>query len=170
MKLSLRWLSRHVDLSGIEPKQILADLTMSTAEIDGLIRFGEGLEPFVTGHVRKRDKHPDADKLSVCEVDLRPGGRFRYVWSRPGRTDMGMGGTFVTIEPPERIVHRELFDADWTGGETTVTTVLDERDGITRMTLTVEYSSRAARDGALATGMTSGMDTSYARLDGMLAV
>ena len=41
--------------------------------------------------------------------------------SKPGADDMGMGGTFVTIEPPDRIVHRELFDEDWTGGETTVT-------------------------------------------------
>lgn len=112
---------------------------------------------------------PDGWSMPVCEVDLRPGGRFRYVWKKASGTEMGMGGTFVAVEPPERIVHRELFDADWTGGETTVTTVLEERDGLTRMTLTVEYSSRAARDGALATGMTSGMETSYARLDGMLA-
>jgi uncharacterized protein YndB with AHSA1/START domain len=112
---------------------------------------------------------PDGWSMPVCEVDLRPGGRFRYVWKKASGTEMGMGGTFVAVEPPERIVHRELFDADWTGGETTVTTVLEERDGLTRMTLTVEYSSRTARDGALATGMTSGMETSYARLDGMLA-
>lgn len=112
---------------------------------------------------------PDGWSMPVCEVDLRPGGRFRYVWKKASGTEMGMGGTFVAVEPPGRIVHRELFDADWTGGETTVTTVLEERDGQTRMTLTVEYSSRAARDGALATGMTSGMETSYARLDGMLA-
>lgn len=111
---------------------------------------------------------PDGWSMSVCEVDLTPGGRFRYVWSRPGRADMGMGGTFVAIDPPGRIVHREVFDADWTGGETTVTTVLEERGGETVMTLTVEYSSRQARDGALATGMTSGMEMSYGRLDGLL--
>jgi hypothetical protein len=55
MKLSHRWLQRHVDLSGIEPQQILADLTMSTAEIEGLERFGEGLECLVVGHVRTRE-------------------------------------------------------------------------------------------------------------------
>ena len=49
MKLSLRWLSRHVDLSGVDPKQILKDLTMSTAEIEDLVRFGAGLEPLVVG-------------------------------------------------------------------------------------------------------------------------
>jgi hypothetical protein len=61
MKLSLRWLSRHVDLDGIEPQQILADLTMSTAEVEGLERFGDGLEVLVVGHVRKKKPHPDAD-------------------------------------------------------------------------------------------------------------
>ncbi|MFN7591272.1 MAG: hypothetical protein ACK5UQ_22580 [Planctomycetota bacterium] len=85
MKISLRWLSRHVDLTGIEPRQILADLTMSTAEIDGLIRFGDGLEPLVVGHVRKREKHPDADKLSVCEVDLGSAAPPRR-WDRPPPT------------------------------------------------------------------------------------
>lgn len=112
---------------------------------------------------------PEGWRMSVCEVDLVPGGRFRYVWSKHGAADMGMGGTFVEIDPPGRIVHRELFDEDWTGGETLVTTVLDERDGLTHMTLTVEYATREARDGALATGMTGGMEMSYARLDGILA-
>jgi phenylalanyl-tRNA synthetase beta chain len=97
MKISLRWLSRHVDLSGLEPKQILADLTMSTAEIEGLIRFGEGLEPFVVGHVRKREKHPDADKLSVCEVDLgKAGGVLQIVCGAP---NVAAGQRVVVIKP-----------------------------------------------------------------------
>ncbi len=112
---------------------------------------------------------PDGWTMSVCEIDFRPGGRFRYVWSKPGAADMGMGGTFVRIDPPERIVHREVFDEDWTGGETTVTTTFDQRAGVTLMTLSVEYATTAARDGALAVGMTMGMEMSYARLDGILA-
>jgi len=97
MKISLRWLSRHVDLSGIEPKQILADLTMSTAEIEDLIRFGDGLEPLVVGHVRKREKHPDADKLSVCEVDLgNSGGVVQIVCGAP---NVDAGQRVVVIKP-----------------------------------------------------------------------
>lgn len=101
MKISLRWLSRHVDLSGIEPKQILADLTMSTAEIDGLIRFGDGLEPFVVGHVRKREKHPDADKLSVCEVDL--GGAGGVVQIVCGAPNVAAGQRVVVIRPGDTL-------------------------------------------------------------------
>jgi len=102
MKLSLRWLSRHVDLSGIDPKQILADLTMSTAEIEDLIRFGDGLEPLVVGHVRKRDKHPDADKLSVCEVDLGHdnGGVVQIVCGAP---NVAAGQRVVVIRPGETL-------------------------------------------------------------------
>ncbi|MBL8753996.1 MAG: phenylalanine--tRNA ligase subunit beta [Planctomycetes bacterium] len=101
MKISLRWLQRHVDLSGIEPKQILADLTMSTAEIEGLIRFGDGLEPLVVGHVRKRDKHPDADKLSVCEVDLgSAGGVLQIVCGAP---NVAAGQRVVVIRPGDTL-------------------------------------------------------------------
>jgi phenylalanyl-tRNA synthetase beta chain len=101
MKLSLRWLQRHVDLSGIEPRQILTDLTMSTAEIEGLIRFGEGLECLVTGHVRKREKHHDADKLSVCQVDLGPaGGTVQIVC---GASNVQPGQRVVVIKPGETL-------------------------------------------------------------------
>lgn len=111
---------------------------------------------------------PDGWSLTVCEVDLRPGGRFRYVWTKPTGKEMGMGGTFVEVTPPSRIVHVEIFDEDWTGGETRVTTELTEAGGVTTMTMTVRYSSEAAREAALRTGMTSGMEMSYARLDALL--
>ncbi|MCB9878441.1 MAG: phenylalanine--tRNA ligase subunit beta [Planctomycetes bacterium] len=102
MKLSLRWLQRHVDLSGIEPKQILADLTMSTAEIEGLERFGDGLECLVVGHVRTREKHPDADKLSVCQVDLghEHGGVAQIVCGAP---NVAAGQRVVVIRPGDTL-------------------------------------------------------------------
>jgi phenylalanyl-tRNA synthetase beta chain len=101
MKLSLRWLSRHVDLAGIEPRRILADLTMSTAEIEGLQAFGEGLEPFVVGHVRSCRKHPDADKLTVCEVDLgRAGGVVPIVCGAP---NVAAGQRVVVIRPGDTL-------------------------------------------------------------------
>ena len=97
MKLSLRWLSRHVDLTGIDPQRILADLTMSTAEIEGLEPFGAGLECLVVGHVRKREKHPDADKLSVCSVDLGP--RHGVAQIVCGAPNVAPGQRVVVIRP-----------------------------------------------------------------------
>jgi uncharacterized protein YndB with AHSA1/START domain len=112
---------------------------------------------------------PPGWTMPVCEIDPRPGGAFRYVWQNPEKEDMGMSGTFREIVPPERIVHTELFDVDWTDGETTVTTLLTERGGRTTVTITVLYSSRAARDGALQSGMELGLEAGYDLLETLLA-
>jgi uncharacterized protein YndB with AHSA1/START domain len=82
---------------------------------------------------------------------------------------MGMGGVFREIARPRRVVTNELFDQDWTGGETLVTTEFTERAGRTTSTITVIYASKEAREGALATGMTDGMEAGYQRLDELLA-
>ncbi|MGE3171305.1 MAG: phenylalanine--tRNA ligase subunit beta [Planctomycetota bacterium] len=96
MKLSLRWLGRHVDLSGLEPQQILADLTMSTAEIEGLEVFGAGLEPLVIGEVLHVEPHPDADKLRVCRVRTAPGNVVQIVCGAP---NVAQGQKVAVIEP-----------------------------------------------------------------------
>ena len=110
---------------------------------------------------------PPGWTMPVCEVDFRVGGKFRYVWRNADGRDMGMGGEFVAIAP-ERIVHEEMFDDDWTGGRTRVTTDLVEGGGKTTMVMTVLYASKEARDGAKASGMADGMEFGYARLDDLL--
>ena len=112
---------------------------------------------------------PPGWTMPVCEVDLRVGGRYRYVWHGPEGVTMGMGGTFREIIAPDRLVSTESFDEDWTGGETLATVILVEKDGKTLLTQTVLYASKEAREGALATGMTEGMEAGYARLDELLA-
>lgn len=112
---------------------------------------------------------PDGWTLAVCDMDLRPGGALRWVWRRPGGAEMGLRGVYREVTPPERIVHTELFDDDWTGGETLVTLVLTERAGRTTAAMTVLYASREARDGALKTGMEHGMGAGYDRLETLLA-
>lgn len=107
--------------------------------------------------------------LVVCDIDLRAGGKYRYVWRGPDGAEMGMGGEYREIVPPERIVATELFDEDWTGGETLVTTTFTEQDGNTKVETTVRYSSKEARDGALASDMSNGMAESYDKLEEVLA-
>lgn len=70
MFVSMRWLARHVSLDGITPEQLCDDLTLSTAEVEGLERFAPQLHDVVVGLVETREKHPDAEKLSVCRVDV----------------------------------------------------------------------------------------------------
>src|SRR5882672_2330071 len=112
---------------------------------------------------------PEGWTMPVCEIDLRVGGAYRFMWRKTDGTEMGMRGVYREIVAPERIVGTELFDMDWTGGETVSTIVLTEQGGKTTLTQTVLYSSKAARDGALRTNMTDGMESGYARLDALLA-
>lgn len=112
---------------------------------------------------------PPGWTMPVCEIDFRVGGRFRYVWRRANGNEMGMGGVYREIVRPERIVHTELFDEDWTGGETVGTSIFTEQGARTTLTMTILYSSKEARDGALRTGMTEGMTVSYDRLEALMA-
>jgi uncharacterized protein YndB with AHSA1/START domain len=112
---------------------------------------------------------PPGWTMPVCEIDLRVGGRYRYVWRGEDGREMGMGGVFREVAPPERLVTTELFDEDWTGGETLSTLVLTEAGGRTTMVNTVLYSSQEARDGALKTGMADGVEASCVRLEELLA-
>ncbi len=80
-----------------------------------------------------------------------------------------MSDRFYDIAAPERLVHAELFDEDWTGGETLVTTVLNQQAGRTTTTTTILCASKEYRDGALHAGMESGVAASYDRLDRLLS-
>ncbi len=108
---------------------------------------------------------PPGWTLAVCEIDLRVGGTYHWVWRNDAGHDMGMGGVYKEVKRPERIVSTEKFDQSWYPGEAVGTLVLTEADGMTNMVLTVEYESTAARDGVLASPMQSGMEAGYARLD-----
>jgi phenylalanyl-tRNA synthetase beta chain len=70
MFVSYRWLGRHVDLTGITPEQLALDLTLSTAEVEGIESFLPQLREVCVGYVTERVQHPDADKLSLCTVDI----------------------------------------------------------------------------------------------------
>ena len=111
---------------------------------------------------------PPGWTMPVCEIDARVGGKYRYVWRKDSGTEMGMGGVFKEVVRPERLVNTQLFDQDWTGGETIGTMTFTEKNGRTKMHQVILYSSKEARDGALQTGMTEGMQAGYERLDALL--
>ena len=112
---------------------------------------------------------PPGWSMPVCEIDLRVGGRYRYVWRNDAEgKEFGLTGIYREIDAPRRVVHTEAFEgADMPQALTT--TVFAEAAGRTTMTLTISYASRAERDAAIATGMTGGMGQSYDRLDALLA-
>jgi len=91
---------------------------------------------------------PDGWSMPVCEVDLRVGGKYRYVWRKDSDgEEMGMGGVFREIDKPKRIINTEKFDQAWYPGEAVDTTEFSEQSGGTRVTQTVLYASKEARDG-----------------------
>jgi uncharacterized protein YndB with AHSA1/START domain len=105
----------------------------------------------------------------VCEVDLRVGGAYRYVWRGPDGKDMGMGGVYKEIVRPGRLVCTEKFDDPWYAGDALNTTVFVERDGMTTATTTILYVSKEVRDGVLKSPMEGGVAKSYDKLAEVLA-
>jgi uncharacterized protein YndB with AHSA1/START domain len=107
---------------------------------------------------------PGGWTMPVCEVDLRPGGAWHFVWQHPDGARLEMRGVWREVVPPERLVRTESWGEDWP--ETLNTLVLtEEAPGQTLMTCTVLYPSKEARDRALTTGMKEGWSQSYDRLD-----
>jgi uncharacterized protein YndB with AHSA1/START domain len=107
--------------------------------------------------------------FAVCEVDLKVGGSYRFVWRGPGGTEMGMGGVYREIVRPERLVATEKFDEAWYEGEALDTTTFVERGGKTTATTTVLYASRAVRDSVLQTPMLTGVAESYDKMAEVLS-
>lgn len=113
-------------------------------------------------HVTKWLLGPEGWTMPVCEIDLRPGGEWHYVWRRGDGSELEMRGEYREVTPPERLVQTESWGAEWP--ETLNTLVLSEADGRTTITTTVLYSSSDARDAALQTGMKDGASVSFDRL------
>ena len=106
----------------------------------------------------------------VCEVDLRVGGAYRFVWRGPTGAEMGMGGVYREIVRPERLVATEKFDDPWYEGEALDTTTFVEQGGKTTAKTTVRYASREIRDAVLQSPMERGVAESYDKLAELLAV
>jgi uncharacterized protein YndB with AHSA1/START domain len=118
-------------------------------------------------HVMQWLLGPEGWTMPVCEIDLRPGGSWRFAWQHADGRKLEMTGVYREIVPPLRVVNTERWGPDWP--ETVNTLQFSEEDGRTTVTQTVRYDSREARDAALATGMMSGVERSYELLDALLA-
>jgi uncharacterized protein YndB with AHSA1/START domain len=104
---------------------------------------------------------PPGWTMPVCEMDVRAGGK-----------EFGFHGEFHEVSPPSRLVQSEFYDPGDVGGYmgdgALITVTFTERDGVTTMTSLMDFKTKAARDAAMSTGMTDGMEQSYQRLDQLL--
>jgi uncharacterized protein YndB with AHSA1/START domain len=110
---------------------------------------------------------PDGWTMPVCEIDLRPGGKWHFVWRKGDGSEMAMNGVYREIKSPERLVSTENWGGDFP--ETINTVVLTEEHGQTKMALTITYPNKEARDRVLKTGMTDGMEPTFRRLEQYLS-
>ena len=117
-------------------------------------------------HVSQWLLGPRGWTMPVCEIDLRPGGAWRFVWRKSKGEEMEMQGVYREVKPPERLVSTERWGPEWP--ETINTLVLTEKNGKTTLTQTMLYPSKEARDAALKTGMKDGANQSYDRLEAHL--
>lgn len=117
---------------------------------------------------------PPGWSMPVCEMDVRVGGRFRWRWRNDqDGSEFGFSGAFRDVQAASRLVHTEAYEPGTVGGpypgqEAIVTVTFSEDRGFTTVTTRVDYGTKEARDGAVATGMTDGMEQSYQLLDRLL--
>jgi uncharacterized protein YndB with AHSA1/START domain len=117
---------------------------------------------------------PAGWSMPVCEMDVRVGGQYRWRWrSNEDGAEFGFSGTFREVRPPSRIVHTEAYDPgtvgdDFPKNDAIVTVTFTQEGDRTIVTTLVDFGSKQARDAAVATGMTDGMEQSYQLLDRLL--
>jgi uncharacterized protein YndB with AHSA1/START domain len=106
----------------------------------------------------------DRYSVTVCEIDLRVGGAWRFVGRGPQGPIPAFYGVYREIDAPGRLVYTEIFEP-YPDVESVVTQSLTEEGGKTRLTVTSSYPSLEVRDMVLKTGMEKGAALSYDRLD-----
>jgi len=105
--------------------------------------------------------------VTVCDIDLRVGGAWRWVVTRNGM-EVAFSGVFREIDPPRRLQRTEVFEA-MPGAESLVTLTFDEKDGQTTLTLNMFFQSKQDRDGALKSGMELGIKECFQKIDDLVA-
>ena len=106
---------------------------------------------------------PGEPPMTVCEMDVRPNGKFRWAWGTAFET----GGVFHQVEKP-RLLVMESMEPDPTP-EVRSHTFDELGDGRTTVTIRIKTASKAIRDELLASGAIEGMEPTFARLDAFLA-
>jgi uncharacterized protein YndB with AHSA1/START domain len=105
--------------------------------------------------------------VTLCEIDLRPGGAWRFVGRGPSG-EYTFYGVYREVAPPERLVFTEIF-APFPDVESVVSSTFTEENGKTRLTANCVYPSVEVRDMVMGTGMATGAGISYDRLEDLVA-
>jgi uncharacterized protein YndB with AHSA1/START domain len=114
--------------------------------------------------------------MPVCEMDVRTGGKYRWRWRMDENgQEFGFFGAYSEVDAPALMVAEEHYDPGTMGGAmdasspSIVRTTFTEKNGVTTLVTLITYVSKDVRDAAISTGMTDGMEVSYARLEKLVA-
>ncbi len=113
---------------------------------------------------------PQGTTTTVVEMDVRPGGRWRYVSHAPDREDVAFFGEYLEVDPPNGFSWTFMFDVEGMGPQGGPETfVLEDVGGRTKVTSTSHMGSPEVVDGALGSGMVRGAIETWDRLEALLA-
>ena len=125
-------------------------------------------EAFTKCEHLKRWMGPKNLTMVSCDTDLRPGGRYRFVFRTPDGNEVGFSGEFREVVAPSRIVRTFVFEP-MPDAAALETLELEEHDGKTTIKTTTVHKTVENRDGHVQSGVDKGMAEGYARLDELLA-
>jgi uncharacterized protein YndB with AHSA1/START domain len=116
-------------------------------------------QAYTTPELIKRWWSGERGTVTSAEVDLRIGGKWRYVMTANGGFEVAFRGEFREIVPPERLVNTEIFEGlpDPDDHVSLVTVTFTEKDDRTTLEMLCEYRDQADRDAVVASGMEDGM-------------
>ncbi len=107
--------------------------------------------------------------LFSCDIDLRVGGRYRFVFGHDEARSMAFSGTYTEVAPHARLAYTQIFEPMRAAGEGIVTATFDEQQGKTRIVSHELYPSKQALDGAIDSGMERGMRATLEQLEELIA-
>ena len=119
---------------------------------------------FTTPELVKRWWHANRGEVTVVEIDLRVGGKWRYAMVADGGMEVGFHGEYRELVPNERIVSTEIYEG-YPDEQAVNTATLTEVDGRTTLEILVQHSSKEARDAHINSGMEAGMQDAFDLLE-----
>jgi uncharacterized protein YndB with AHSA1/START domain len=121
-------------------------------------------QALTTPELVKRWWSGERGEVTSAEIDLRVGGRWRYVMVAHGDLEVAFHGEYLEVEPHDRIVSTEVFEG-MPDAQSINTMTLVEADGRTRLTTLVQHQTKEHRDGHVNSGMEGGMQEAFDALE-----
>jgi uncharacterized protein YndB with AHSA1/START domain len=124
-------------------------------------------EAYTTPELVRRWWHAGRGEMTVCDIDLRVGGKWRFAMVTPDGTEVGFHGEYRELVPNERIVSTEVYEGVPGGDDDPAidTLTLTEADGRTTLTIIMQLSSKETRDMIIDSGMEEGLQDALALLE-----